>query len=294
ARQRRASTIVLEVWRLDLATNQLPNPIPDLPRVYKQAIIFFRSLYAFASLLPAVSLIQRLHAAQELGDLDVFCTLRPDLSPRDGVIDLDVSFTGTERFLESYRFEPVGTPMGSFLMSVQYRRECGFMYNPATYEQQHGDISGIAAIDDTYFTPTLSSRNNSNFSLPRLAHHQPSPQQQHQPQHQPQHHSVARRATLTTIPSHGRQTPAKYSPPVRPQHTPSASHSAASQLAAGHRSLMAPSVNPFRARPLSLGDSSSLPSYLGDSSAPRVPSRLSAESHRQNDTYPRRAAGRDI
>ncbi|ORX67040.1 hypothetical protein DL89DRAFT_51220 [Linderina pennispora] len=180
--------------------------------------------------------------------------------------------------------------MGSFLMSVQYRRECGFMYNPATYEQQHEDISGIAAIDDTYFTPTLSSRNNSNFSLPRLAHQQPSPQQQHQPQH----HSVTRRATLTTIPSHGRQTSANYSPPVRPQHTPSASHSAASQLAAGHRSLIAPSVNPFRARPLSLGDSSSLPSYLGDSFAPRVPSRLSAESHRQNDTYPRRAAGRDI
>ncbi|KAJ1932771.1 autophagy protein 13, partial [Linderina macrospora] len=149
SRQRHASTIVLEVWRLDLATNQLPQPVPDLPRVYKQAIIFFRSLYAFASLLPTMSLIKRLHGTQEPEDLDVFCSVRPDLSPRDGVLDLDVSFTGTERFLESYQFEPVATPMGAFLMSVQYRRECGFMYNPAMYEQQLGDMPGIGAIDDT-------------------------------------------------------------------------------------------------------------------------------------------------
>ncbi|KAJ1820430.1 autophagy protein 13 [Coemansia sp. RSA 2598] len=233
----RASTIVLEAWRLDLDTRQLPSPAPDLPRVYKQAIVFFRSLYAFASLLPAMSLGRRL---QTSGDsLSLFCSFRTEVTPRNGVIDLDASLTGTEKFLESHAFEPVPTPMGLFVMSVQYRRECLFTTTAQHSNPLHGSFGAIAAADDTYFTPTLSSRSGSSFSMPR--HTQA---QMHTQRHQP-----------TRAPLH--------------QQTMPETHQRGLSIGSD-RSLTMPSVNPFRARPLSLGESSSLPGYLaGDGSLPR-------------------------
>ncbi|KAJ2712197.1 autophagy protein 13, partial [Coemansia spiralis] len=104
-RARRAAAIVLEVWRLDLDTAAVVAPAPDLPRVYKQAIVFFRSLYAFASLLPCVALARQV--AEDAGDLALFCQFRTESSPRAGVVDLDVGLTNTARFLESYSFDPV-------------------------------------------------------------------------------------------------------------------------------------------------------------------------------------------
>ncbi|KAJ2871035.1 autophagy protein 13, partial [Coemansia aciculifera] len=124
SKRQRALAIVLESWRLDFATGEAPTPAPDLPRVYKQAIVFFRGLYAFANLLPSVPLIRQL---QDSGDgLVLSCSFRVDSVPRAGVIGLDVSLTGTETFLEQHSFQPVVTPMGTFTLGVQYRRECLF------------------------------------------------------------------------------------------------------------------------------------------------------------------------
>ncbi|KAJ2759554.1 autophagy protein 13, partial [Coemansia nantahalensis] len=209
-RARRATAIVLEVWRLDLDTAAVITPAPDLPRVYKQAIVFFRNLYAFASLLPCMTLARQIGAGA--GGLALFCQFRAEPSARAGVVDLDVGLTNTARFLESHSFGPVVTPMGTFSMGVQYRRECIFSSSSPQDDALHDSIAGLDAVDDTYFTPTLSSRSGSNFS----AH--------------PQRHGL----------------------PMEPLRE-----------AAGEWGLTAPSINPFRARPLSVGDSASLPSYIG-------------------------------
>ncbi|KAJ2790749.1 autophagy protein 13, partial [Coemansia guatemalensis] len=162
-RRRRASAIVLEVWRLGLDIDAAATPALDLPRVYKQAIVFFRSLYAFANLLPCVALARQLAAAPN--GLALYCSLRPEVSARDGVIGLDVSLTGTKCFLESHDFEHVPTPMGTFSMAVQYRRECLFSSTAPHSLLPHDSLAAFGTADNTYFTPTLSSRSGSNFSL---------------------------------------------------------------------------------------------------------------------------------
>ncbi|KAJ2505028.1 autophagy protein 13, partial [Coemansia sp. RSA 2052] len=255
-RRQRVLGIVLESWRLDLATGAAPTPAPDLPRVYKQAIVFFRNLYAFANLLPAVPLIRQLQNSSDDG-LVLSCSFRLDSTPRVGVVGLDVSLTGTETFLEQHSFEPVVTPMGTFTLDVQYRRECLFSYSRPQRQQALHGFSDIGAIDNAYFTPTLSSRSGSCLS--------PPPQQQ-------QH--IARRQQL--------QPPQQHARPESQGH---------GLVATSERpSVMMPSVNPFRARPLSLGDSSSLPNYIGDLAHRRVPSRLSSEWNQASDLLAARSA----
>ncbi|KAJ2777108.1 autophagy protein 13 [Coemansia interrupta] len=192
----RAAAIVVETWRLDLDGERAAQP--DLPRVYKQAIVFFRSLYAFASLLPATALAR--HVAQRSdGALSMFCVFRADAEAeaagRAGVVGLDAGLTGTDKFLEAHAFAPVATPLGAFTMAVRYRRECQFTVAPGHAGREPDAYGGAGAmLDDAYFAPTLSP--------------QPRPQ------------------------------------PV------------------SQRTVAVPSVNPFRARPLSLGESSSLPGMI--------------------------------
>ncbi|KAJ2004169.1 D-tyrosyl-tRNA(Tyr) deacylase [Coemansia thaxteri] len=257
AARHRATSIVLESWRLDFSARAVPVPVPDLPRVYKQAIVFFRGLYSFASLLPSVSLIR--HLQDSTDNLALTFSFRHDTVPRLGSIGLDVGLTGTEMFLEQHSFEPVPTPMGTFTMSVQYRRECLFTSLIPVRPQTLSDFASIGAIDNAYFTPTLSSRSGSHFSLLR----QQVSSQQQQGQRQQQQHQSARSGFLEPLFAAGSE----------------------------RNSTTVPSINPFRARPLSLGDSSSLPSYIGDHLAHhRIPSRLSSEWSRANDPASSRGA----
>ncbi|KAJ2061094.1 autophagy protein 13, partial [Coemansia sp. S2] len=243
SKRQRALAIVLESWRLDLTAGEALTSAPDLPRVYKQAIVFFRGLYAFANLLPSVPLIRQL---QDSGDgLALSCSFRVDSVPRAGVVGLHVSLTGTETFLEQHSFQPIVTPMGTFTLGVQYRRECLFSTSRPQRQQALSDYADIGAIDNAYFTPTLSSRSGSHLSPPRQQQRPSVRQQQQQQQQQAQSED---------------------------------------RVAASERSsVMMPSVNPFRARPLSLGDSSSLPNYIGDMAHRRLPSRLSSEWNQTSD-----------
>ncbi|KAI9500291.1 autophagy-related protein 13-domain-containing protein [Coemansia spiralis] len=287
-RQHRASTIVLEVWRLDLDINSIPQPAPDLPRVYKQAIVFFRSLYSFANLLPCTSLQDQLNpnginSESSYGrKMSVFYSFGTEMAPRSSVIDLDVSLTGTEKFLESHSFEPVSTPMGTFFMSVQYRRESSFSCAAQHSPLPHDNLSGIGAIDDTYFTPTLSSRSGSHFS--------PTRQHNNQQQNQEQHDNLA--GSVTSPQSAASNVP-WYGPMSLLDNTSNLHHPHGSSITSD-RSVTMPSVNPFRTRPLSMGNSSSLPNYVSDIAGhKRVPtSRLSSEWQRPGDLYSTHEASR--
>ncbi|KAJ1958617.1 autophagy protein 13, partial [Dipsacomyces acuminosporus] len=299
-RRKRATAIVLEVWRVDLATHQVPAPAPDLPRVYKQAIVFFRALYSFANLLPCATLIRNLRTSD--GCLGLFCSLRPDLSPREGTIDLDTSFTGTEHFLESHKFEPIATPMGSFVIDVQYRRECAFSANPPPNAHTLDSIAGMGAIDEAYFTPTLSSQSGSSLSLPRHLQQQPPllPQHRHGQANAASPPASKRRSTFSTAPLRGTPISNKdASPHTRRSRFSTHQHSLPDgqqqqhhhhhhhlreSLLSSERSLGTPSVNPFRAHPLSLGDSSSLPSYLDDTFVRATASGPSSELHLASDS----------
>ncbi|KAJ2855339.1 hypothetical protein GGI22_004171 [Coemansia erecta] len=110
--------------------------------------------------------------------------------------------------------------MGAFSMSVQYRRECSFTCTAPNSLIHHDEFGPIGAVDDTYFTPTLSSRSGSHFSINRQSRlHHPRPND----------YAASTGATA-------------------------ASHVASEY--AGRHSLTMPTVNPFRARPISVGNSS--------------------------------------
>ncbi|KAJ2749167.1 hypothetical protein H4S06_004712, partial [Coemansia sp. BCRC 34490] len=149
--------------------------------------------------------------------LPVFCVFRTEASPRARTIDLSVGLTGTDNFLGSHTFEPVATPMGAFAMSVQYRRECSFACAGPHSPAQHDALGTAGTADDTYFTPTLSSRSGSHFSAGRASRLHTRPDD---------HASYASYANQTS--------------------------------SSGERGLAVPSVNPFRARPLSMGSSAML------------------------------------
>ncbi|KAJ2520184.1 autophagy protein 13, partial [Coemansia sp. RSA 2049] len=223
-RRARATAVVLESWRLDLDVGAIPLPVPDLPRVYKKAIVFFRSLYAYASLLPCAATAQQQQqshsGAGRRQQLPVFCVFRTEASPRARTIDLGVGLTGTDSFLGSHTFEPVATPMGAFAMSVQYRRECSFACAGPHSPAQHDALGTAGTADDTYFTPTLSSRSGSHFSAGRASRLHTRPDD---------HASYANYANYANQTS-----------------------------SSGERGLAVPSVNPFRARPLSMGSSAML------------------------------------
>ncbi|KAJ1888000.1 hypothetical protein LPJ81_006410, partial [Coemansia sp. IMI 209127] len=112
--------------------------------------------------------------------------------------------------------------MGAFSMSVQYRRECSFTCTTPNSLIQHDEFGPIGAVDDTYFTPTLSSRSGSHFSINR--------------QHR-LHHPRPNDYAASTGAAAG-------------------SHAASEYV--GRHSLTMPTVNPFRARPISVGNHSSL------------------------------------
>ncbi|KAJ2162207.1 autophagy protein 13 [Coemansia sp. RSA 552] len=283
-RRRRATSIMLEVWRLDLDANSTSAAVPDLPRVYKHAIVFFRSLYSFANLLPCVSLARQVAAGTGAGGIGIFCSFHTEMPSRDGVIDLDVGLTATEQFLESHTFDPVSTPMGTFTMSVQYRRECLFSCISPQGPLPRDSFTGLGAMEDTYFAPTLSSRSGSNFSLQRQ-HHVAQPPSTASP-----------RPALYALPWGDAGTVGSRSPRARHRlHSGSLHHNTAPPAAlqsqqrqgsslGSDRGLTIPSVNPFRARPLSMGDSSSLPNYVGmPLSQQRGSSRLSSEWYRSGE-----------
>ncbi|KAJ2795919.1 autophagy protein 13, partial [Coemansia helicoidea] len=268
-RARRATAIVLEVWRLDLDTAAVITPAPDLPRVYKQAIVFFRSLYAFASLLPCMTLARQIGAGA--GGLALFCQFRAEPSARAGVVDLDVGLTNTARFLESHSFGPVVTPMGTFSMGVQYRRECIFSSSSPQDDALHDSIAGLDAVDDTYFTPTLSSRSGSNFSAHPQRHGLPMEPLREAASMGPGNNNLhaMRRAHTAVSPE-----------PHSQRHAPHGSS------LSGEWGLTAPSINPFRARPLSVGDSASLPSYIGSVLHQQTLARQPSDSRPSNAGLP--------
>lgn len=262
-RSRRALAIVLETWTLNLDSSNIPSPLPDLPRVYKHAIAFFRSLYSFANLLPSMSLVQYLqHGSQSLGqDLAVFCSFRMDTTLQPGVIDLDVGLTGTETFLESHSFEPIATPMGTLDISVQYRREC--MFNIVT---THGGIvpvgsyggsataSAVAeASGEPYFTPTLSSRSGSNTSTAQHYIRRAKP-------HSAMSTLAWRRSTSSGAESSNIHPSRRTKQPVSFQQPRHVDRSISRPLLEHGRNRdvhssgnIKPSVNPFKTRPLSIG-----------------------------------------
>ncbi|KAL8884256.1 MAG: hypothetical protein Q9192_006890 [Flavoplaca navasiana] len=172
--------VVLERWQVQLGepSKELSKDLPViLPRVYKNSIVLFRSLFAFAKLLPAWNLAKKNLKSRS-----------PSLSPklqyriiegsrfhRSSTIDpltlrlFDASSTKGKQLdevVEHYAFEPIESPAGPFSIQVTYRLHCDFRIDDSeTLLSSH-----FMGMDEQYFEPSLGrGGGNGRLDKQRLA-----------------------------------------------------------------------------------------------------------------------------
>jgi len=156
--QQAASTrVVLERWRIELSkpTKPMPKDLGTLlPRIYKNSIVLFRSLYTYAKLLPAWKLkrLSKPRAAHAVPTLKCCITESTHLDHGSGVDELAVSLFDTRgRVTEDYCFGFVDSPAGELKISVSYRANCDFRIdNSEALLSSH-----FMGMDEEMFEPSL-------------------------------------------------------------------------------------------------------------------------------------------
>ncbi|ORX62067.1 hypothetical protein DM01DRAFT_1369979 [Hesseltinella vesiculosa] len=144
--------IMLETWVLNL-THPLPEYAVDLPSLYKRSIVFFRSLHSLVRLLPGHHLFRHV-VKQPATDLKLGYQFRSYAIRRHDEISLEGTILeGDARHpLQTYSFSDIVTPLGTFKLQVQYRRNCEFQL-----EDVERDFSTrFVDMDEYYFTPTVT------------------------------------------------------------------------------------------------------------------------------------------
>jgi len=156
--QQAASTrVVLERWRIQLSKPSKPMP-KDLgillPRIYKNSIVLFRSLYTYAKLLPAWKLkkVSKPRAAHALPTLKCRITESTHLDHGSGVDKLAIPlFDSRGQVIEDYCFGSIDSPAGEFKISVSYRAACDFRIdNSEALLSSH-----FMGMDEEMFEPSL-------------------------------------------------------------------------------------------------------------------------------------------
>lgn len=150
--------VVLERWRIELGepSKELSKELATLlPRIYKNSIVLFRSLFTYAKLLPAWKFSKKLakprssqsplklkYRVTDASQPGSFC------SPDTLTMPL---FEGGGRVVERFSFEPIESPAGSFSIQVSYRTSCDFRVD----DSEALLSSHFMGMDDHYFEPSL-------------------------------------------------------------------------------------------------------------------------------------------
>ena len=158
--------VVIERWAVQLG--QSPGHIPqDLnninhPRIYKNAIVLFRSLYSVSRLLPAWKMGKRpskTNTAPKPPKIKYRIVQGP-LSEQDSNSDQLAMplFNSNDAVLDSFVFDPIDSPAGALCLQVTYRNQCDFRID----ESEAFLSSRFMGMDDQYFEPSLGRREVSN------------------------------------------------------------------------------------------------------------------------------------
>lgn len=157
--------VVIERWVVQLG--QCPGDIPqDLstinPRIYKNAVVLLRSLYAFSRLLPAWKINKR---PSKAGSAPKSPTPRYRItqgprSEQDSKNDqLAIPlFKSDEDVLDTFVFEPIDSPAGPLCLQVTYRNQCDFRVDSSEALLS----SKFMGMEDQYFEPSLGRREYPN------------------------------------------------------------------------------------------------------------------------------------
>ena len=153
--------VVIERWVIQLG--QSPGEIPqDLsiinPRIYKNAVVLLRSLYAFSRLLPAWKISKRLAKAGSAPRRPTprYRIMQGAEYKQDSKKDHLTTplFKGDDDVVDKYVFEPVDSPAGPLCLEVTYRNQCDFRID----ESEAFLSSRFVGMEDQYFEPSLGRR----------------------------------------------------------------------------------------------------------------------------------------
>ncbi|KAH6617806.1 autophagy-related protein 13-domain-containing protein [Chaetomium sp. MPI-SDFR-AT-0129] len=155
--QKRNAEVILERWRLELKC--LPGPVrdefgPTLPTVYKRSIVFFRSLFLAARMMPCFKYSQQALAKGIHPALEVRCRVR-SADPEYATYDpLRQPLHDGQDAVTEYVFADLEVPVGRFYASVTYRNDCNFRVEDAESLLS----SRLLGLDENYFKPSISQR----------------------------------------------------------------------------------------------------------------------------------------
>ncbi|ODV65339.1 hypothetical protein HYPBUDRAFT_8239 [Hyphopichia burtonii NRRL Y-1933] len=127
--------VVLERWLIEFDRNDVSGSfIDELPLIYKQAIILFRSLYAFTRLMPAYKLKKSLSQSKSKKSLIIGNKVLDGNHPisSKGRIGLSKSIIPhqmltTESHMSQKHFSPIQTTLGTLKISIAYRNHYDFI-----------------------------------------------------------------------------------------------------------------------------------------------------------------------
>ena len=150
--------VVLERWRIELGepSKELSKDLATLlPRIYKNSIVLFRSLFTYAKLLPAWKFAKKLakpRSSHSSLKLKYRITDGGQPGSFSGTDTLTMPlFEGGGRVAERFSFEPIESPAGSFSIQVSYRTSCDFRVD----DSEALLSSHFMGMDDHYFEPSL-------------------------------------------------------------------------------------------------------------------------------------------
>ena len=157
--------VILERWNIELgdAENVLPSDLGViLPKVYKNSIVLFRSLFTMMNLLPAWKLSkksQKSRPSQQLPKLQ-YRVYESGRSPTSSGIDsLSIPLPETQsQPLQDYYFGAIESPAGPFSINVSYRSNCDFRI------ENSEAILSSQFIDEDMFTPSLRNKTEESIS----------------------------------------------------------------------------------------------------------------------------------
>lgn len=127
--------VVLERWLIEFDPLEVSGfNVDELPFIYKQAIVLFRSLYAFTRLMPAYKLYRNLNQQSQLtSSLSIGIKVLDGKQPisSKGRVGLSKSIIPhqmlvTESHMQQKHFSPIQTTMGTLKVSIAYRTHHNF------------------------------------------------------------------------------------------------------------------------------------------------------------------------
>ena len=154
SRRKRNNEVILERWKIELKDN-LGERTYDfgstLPTVYKKCIVFFRSLYSTAKIVPASKFVKSLH--KNGSRLKINCRIVAGGGTQPGRFDplTHPLYDSDGPVTSEYVLGTTDTPAGQFSAEVSYRNDCNFRVDDAESILS----SRFMGADEHFFQPSL-------------------------------------------------------------------------------------------------------------------------------------------